>query len=592
MKKLFYATLVALAGLAVASCDPEQGNQDGETVAPVLGNIQGAVLDAKGADITTTYTAADFGQRVSINYALFVDKAGNQMAKKSEVKASIADGQITMTQANLSLAIMALGIEVGEEVEVELALYAYVGSTITSSALVSNYVKATFTTCAATIDPDTLPKVWVIGNHNGWSFDTVEANKDYLYDFEGNGTYSGLVYYAAKANTGWKLAIPKGTSGSYQWDDEHNWGFGEEKPEEEALTATLVCAGSSSDMKTWSHNFYWWHFTPETLELAMEAPNNWDGNATPVAFDYMYLVGTFNEWKVFDENFKMKYIPTKHTFYVDVVLGDEAKIKFVADGQLSNVWYIAWGANCDWEGGDIPVEKGGSYRVYFDFNNMSYELDAAAFGTDEEGGIEVAERDFNRPDEYFIYGDVLGGDWSAPVATLGREGDTQVYSYVGLPYKAGEAFKVVKNDKEAWFGVAAGEYVGALNTLTGTDNFAFASDGYLDVKFDAEAGKVTVSDAAIQGWGVIGNINGGSWNADVAMTKNGNIWTSPEISFEGEFKIRLAGNWAAGDYGAAEEGVTAVKGTPVALAAGGKNITYNGTAAVEFDEVALTITLK
>ena len=76
------------------------------------------------------------------------------------------------------------------------------------------------------------------------------------------------------------------------------------------------------------------------------------------------------------------------------------------------------------------------------------------------------------------------------------------------------------------------------------------------------------------------------------MTQDGHIWTSPSINFQGEFKIRLAGNWAAGDYGAAEEGVTATLNTPIALAAGGKNITYNGTAVLVFDEEALTITLK
>ena len=587
--------MIALAGLAFASCDPTTNdvNGGGSTKAPALGNIESAVLDAKGADITTTYTAADFGQKgLIINYAIFVDKAGNNMAGKSQVKATIENGTITIKQSELSLAIMALGVEVGEEVEVEFALYAYVGSTINNNALVSNHIMATFTTCAATIDADSLPKVWVIGNMNGWSFDNVAANKDYLYDFEGNGTYSGLVYYAAKANTGWKLAIPAGSAGAYQWDDEHNWGFGDDIPEEEALSATLVCAGSSSDMKKWSHNFYWWHFTPETLELKMEAPDNWDGTATPVGFDYMYLVGSFNGWKTMDAAYKMKYIPTRHTFYADLTVDDGAEVKFIADGQLSNDWYIAWGADCAWEGGNIAVEKGGSYRLYFDFNNMKYEFDASMFGKDEEGGIDVAERDFNRPDEYFIYGSVLGSDWQTPAASLSRQGDTQIYSYSGLPYKAGEAFKVVKNEKEAWYGVGAGEYTGTLNTLTGTDDFAFANDGFLDIQFDAEAGKVTVSDAAIQGWGVIGNINDTSWSTDVAMTKSGSVWTSPEINFQGEFKIRLAGNWAAGDYGAAEEGVTAVVGTPIALAAGGKNITYNGKAILEFDEDALTITLK
>jgi len=586
--------MIALAALAAVACQEKgpSGN-DGETKAPVLGAIQGVVLDAKGADITTTYEAADFGQQgLIINYALFVDKAGNKMAGKQEVTAAIADGKITVSQANMSLAIMSLGYEVDEEADVDLALYAYVGSAVTSSALVSNYVTAKFTTCAAKVDPNTLPKIWVIGNFNGWSFDNVATNCDYLYDFEGNGTYSGLVYYAAKANTGWKMAIPSGSAGDYKWDDTANWGFGDEVPEEEALTATLVCKGSSSDMKKWSHNFYEWHFTPETLELKMEAPDNWDNTPTPVGFDYMYLVGNFNDWKEFDDSFKMKYIPTTHTFYVDAELPDNAEIKFIADGQLSNKWYIAWGENGEWEAGNIKVEKGGKYRVYFDFNAKSYTLDTAAFGQEEEGGIDVAIRDFNKPDEYFIYGNVMGSDWSKPVGTLAKDGDTEVYKYQGLPYKAGETFKIVKNEKEVWYGVSQGSYDGTLNKLTGDNDFKFEKDGVFDVEFNAETEQVTIHDAAIQGWAVIGNVGGTSWSKDFVMTQNGNIWTSETIAFEGEFKIRFGGNWAAGDYGATEEGVTAVLDTPIALSAGGKNIKYEGEAKAVFDAENLTLTLK
>ena len=592
MKKLFYATLVALAGLAVASCNPTNDVEGGgETKAPVLSNIEGAVLDAQGADITTTFTAADFGQSVSINYALYVDKAGNNMANKSEVKADIANGTISMTQANLSLAIMALGVEVGEEVEVEFALIASVGS----ATLTSNLVKATFTTCAATIDADTLPKVWVIGNFNDWSFDNVEANKDYLYDFEGNGTYSGLVYYAAKAISGWKIAIPNGTAGAYGWNDDANWGFPEAgaAAEDEALTATLECAGGSKDMKSWAHNFYWWHFTPETLELKMEAPNNWDGNATPVGFDQMYLVGSFNGWTTFDPDHIMKYIPTKHTFYADVTLAAGDEVKFIADGQLSNDWYIAWGEDCAWEGGNITVETAGSYRIYFDFNNMTYSLDASMFGKDEEGGIDVAERDVNRPDSYHIYGSVLGTNWDKAAADLERDGETSMYKLIGLAYNAGEEFKVVKNDKEVWYGVSAGEYKGSLFTLTGTDNFQFDKDGGLDICFDAENQKVEIFDSAIQGWAVIGNIGDDNWSIDYAMTKEGDVWTSEalDIKYDGSTtwgcKIRKYGSWTL-NYGVGE---TLAAGTAMPAVAGGGNINYNGKAKIQFNEADLTLTI-
>ena len=89
MKKFFYATMVALAGLAFAACNPTDANEQGggsSTKAPVLGTIEGAVLDIAGNDIVITFTEADFGQKVSIDYALYVDKVGNKMADKSLVK--------------------------------------------------------------------------------------------------------------------------------------------------------------------------------------------------------------------------------------------------------------------------------------------------------------------------------------------------------------------------------------------------------------------------------------------------------------------------------------------------------------------------
>ena len=600
MKKFVYGLM--FLGLLAVSCEEPIVPDTDDTKAPVLGNIAGAVLDAKGADITTTFEAADFGKEAAgatIHYGLYVDKDGASLANKVEVPATIAEGKISFTQANLSLTLQSLGAAVGDEVKAEFALYAYLGSDVNSNSLVSNTVKATFTVCEAEVNFDTYNKVWVIGNFNGWDFGNVAANKDYLYDVEGNGTYSGLVYYDAKAANGWKIAIPRDNGdGTYSWNDESNWGFpeGGAAPELEALTATLECAGGSKDMKVWAHNFYWWHFTPETLELKMEAPDNWDGAKTPVGFDQMYLVGSFNGWKTFDADYVMKYIPTRHTFFVDVTLEAGAEIKFIADGQLSNDWYIAWGEDCSWEGGNIKVDAAGSYRVYFNFNAMSYTLDTAAFGKNEEGAIDVAVRDVNRPDEYHIFGSVLGGDWSKSVADLDRDGETSVYKYIGLAYNAGEEFKIVKNDKEAWFGVGNGQYTGTLFTLTGTDNWAFDKTGGLDITFNAETQQATIEDSPVQGWAVVGNVNGSSWNEDFPMTQNGDIWTSDvlEISYDGAntwgCKIRKYRSWTL-QYGL-EKGVAVAANTALSVKpSDNDNITYNGKAKLVFDAAKETVTI-
>ena len=178
MKKYFSALCIAAVGLAMAACTPkEEIKPGGETVAPELGEIQGCVLDNAGPDIVVDYKAADFGTSAVINYALFVDQAGKDMATKQQVKAKAEGGKLTISQVNLNNAIIALGAAVNTEVAVELQLVAYLGSTIGTASLESNIVSANFTTCLAqTIDYDTYDYVYTIGAFNDWKFEEAPGD--------------------------------------------------------------------------------------------------------------------------------------------------------------------------------------------------------------------------------------------------------------------------------------------------------------------------------------------------------------------------------------------------------------------------------
>ena len=627
MKRFFSIFAAGMMAVAlIVSCDPENGGnggEEGDEKAPVLKAIAGAVLDAKGAPITTTYDAADFGVATSIGYELAVAKSGTDMAEEVVINADIAAGTISMKQGNLSLALQKLGFAVGDEAEVEFALYAYIGSSRGRNSLRSNLVKATFTVCAAKPDDSDLDKIEVVGNFNDWGSEGAAKNGSYLYKYGEEEVYSGLIYYAAKAVNGWKLRIPTPDG---NWQDTANWGIDENELATVTAQATelydsapnhpefselnLACAGSSKDIKVFNHNFYFWVFENPSAtggKLTVKTEKDWNGTDRPYAFDYMYLVGKFNTWKEFDENYKMKYIPKTHTFYVDATLGDNDEIKFIADAQLDNNWFIAWGKDLAWESSDnIPVEKGGNYRVYFDFNHMEYSLDADAYGKDEEGGIEVAERDLDRPDQYFIVGSIMGKTWDDVDLELNLDSNTGIYTYYGLSYKVGDAFKVVKNQKVEWYGVGQGAYAGTRNTLTGTDNFEFSADGGFDVSFNPADGKVTVNDCTIPGWGVKGNIKvdgkDDGWNTTFPMKLEGGIWVSDEldIMYDGTstwgFKLCLYGNWNAGDIGVAA-GTEPQRGVPMPavdkLATGdNSNICFNGKGKVKFDPAAMTITIE
>ena len=615
-----------MAAAVIVSCnkDPQEGVGEGDEKAPVLKAIDGAVLDAKGAPITTTFEAADFGVSTSIGYELAVAKAGTDMKDEAVVNADIAAGNISMKQGNLSLAIQKLGFAVGDEAEVEFALYAYIGSSRGKNSLRSNLVKATFTVCAAKQDDSALDKIEVIGDFDGWSSDGVAKAGAYIYKYGEDNVYSGLVYYNAKAVNGWKLRIPTADG---NWDDSANWGIDENEltnvnaqakelydsdpTHPEIKEITLACAGSSKDMKIFNHNFYYWIFDRTSNKLKVDQHDTWATQNQPMAFDYMYLVGDFNSWKEFDENTKMKYIPKQHTFYLDVTLEEGKGLKFLADGQAADKWYLQWGIGAE-DGkaayrGDNITTPAGNVRVYFDYNHMEYSFDASAYGTEEEGGVDVAERALDRPDEYFIVGSVMGKTWDDLDLSLGLNSETGIYTYSGLSYKVGDAFKVVKNQKAEWYGVGAMEpYTGTRNTLTGTDNFEFQKASGFDVSFNPTTGKVTIADCAIPGWGVKGNImkdgKDDAWNSTFPMKLEGGIWVSDELEilYDGAntwgFKLCLYGNWDAGDIGVAD-GTTPQKGVAMQAvnkleAGANSNINFNGKGKVKFDPTAMTITIE
>lgn len=606
MKKFFYSLMIVLAGLSVYSCkddSKETGGKGAQGTAPVLGEIQGAVLDASGADITTTYEAADFGQSgIIINYALFVDKSGNKMAGKQQVTATIGEGRIAMTQSNLSLAIQKLGIEVGEEAEVDLALYAYVGSVINSSALVSNYVTATFTPCAADIDDNaTYDRLYIIGALNTWNWDKAQEQNDFIYDYGEDGIYSGLVYYRAQTNNIFKIAYPlTDASGNLQWDDKANYGTLDGAvltPEE--YPVQLRCDGGSGNIDAFAYNFYVMQFDRNELTLTVREGHNWEADV-PFRFDYLYLCGVGGDWTEFKEEFEMKYIPSKHKFCIDVETAAESEFKFLADGAFANNWYLAWGQD---ESGALKVDganiklPAGKNRVYFDINRNSYSIEPSTYGTDE-GQIEVLERERNveRPKKYYLRGSMYGDtEWANGLEMSANE-DNTVYSYDGLEVSAEDMFKIVidNNWASGSFGAASEEPI-TLGTA-----FAAVKDGKnikvgkacgVDVVFNVTDGEITVTESKSQAWTVIGMIGDSAWDADFAMSEKDGVWTSESLEIKGDFKIRKNGAWSQNRGVAA--GATVTVGTPFDAERNGGNITgITGSHVVVYDSVNDQITIK
>lgn len=602
MKKIIYATMVALAGLAFAACNPTDVNEQGggsSTKAPVLGTIEGAVLDIAGNDIVITFTEADFGQRVSIEYALYVDKVGNKMADKSLVKTEISGTNITITQANLSLAIQKLGFEVGEEAEVEFALYATVGS----KELVSDYVKATFTVCAAEVDDNaSFDRLYVIGALNSWSWDKVAEQNDFIYDYASNGVYSGLVYYRAQTNNIFKIAYPRtDDEGKLQWDDNANYGTLDGAvltPEEYPIQ--LRCNGGSGNIDAFAYNFYLLSFDRNEMVLTVEEGTNWAATV-PVRFDYMYVAGVGDDWTAFSAAQQMKYIPSKHKFCIDVNTEKEGSFKFLADGGYvgDQEWYLNWGiddaGNLKMDGGNITLPAGKN-RIYLSLNTYEYSIDSSKYGVDEgQEDVAIRETGVERPKKYYLRGSLYGdAEWKNG-HELGANEDNTIYSIDGVELTADDEFKIVINNNwdEGSFGAAADVVVGeAFSVSKSGGNIKVGAAGGFDIAFNVEGSTVTIKKSASQDWSVIGDIEGGdAWGKDFAMTEKDGVWTSETLNIKGEFKIRKNGAWSQ-NRGVAE-GVTPAVGTAFDTARNGGNIAgITGSHVVVYDANTDQITIK
>lgn len=114
-----------------------------------------------------------------------------------------------------------------------------------------------------------------------------------------------------------------------------------------------------------------------------------------------------------------------------------------------------------------------------------------------------------------------------------------------------------------------------FEAVPGGDNIAVAS-GFHYVTYNPAEETLTVNDT----WGVIGMVNGTSWNADVAMypTPEG-LFVSDTFEAQGEFKIRYAGDWAVNRGGncpgVGEEFAVVDGGDNISVPAGNYYIVYN-----------------
>jgi len=568
MKKIYSIALTLLAGVALTSCVEEKltvFNPENIT-AQTLANIEGVTLDADGADVTTTYNAADFGLQAPASYTLYAVPSNAADAEPAKVTATIADGTIKIKQKDLNTTLLNLGAVADTEFSADFYLMAFLcndkGAAVAGTEVKSNTVTAVFTPYSADLlDKDVYDHIWIIGSAaevGAWAHDKVYQ---FLYNYNKDGkTFEGTIDYGTGAADGWKL------TGIAGWDDSCNWGSEAQAEDAEPASVTLISSGGSKDIKCYSKRFYKWSFDKDAMVLTKV-----------YGFDNVGIVGTFNSWKADDANCKMEYNAYYHRFYKDYTFSDDSKLKFTCD----DTWDLNWGVDCVNGGDDIDV-KAGSYRVYLDLNKMEYSFSTAMYGKDEPAG-DAGNTEPEEPETYEGWGIIgVGGDWDNDIAMSEKDGVWTGYASL----TTSDSFKLRKD--AAWtenYGGVCETLGTAFTAVPGGDNITVPADGFYKIVLNTNDTTITITESEV--WSLIGAFN--NWGGDVDMELVDGKWVSPATKISGEFKIRYNHAWGVNRGGAMEE-----IGKEFAAVDGGDNIKIETEAEyiVTYDPAAETILVE
>lgn len=476
MKKLLYSIL-ALAGVAVTSCTQEHIDVQyipENAVAPTLGAIEGCDLSEGGADIVVEYTKADFGVATASGHNLYISKS-EDMADMKKAKATFTDTTITLTQADINVVALDFA-EAGSEIDLYFAVVANLntdkGAAVAGSDLRSNVVKATFKSYVADVLPtEKFDKVWVIGNYCGWD----HAKTQFLFDYTASGNvYSGVIDFAdaegvSLANTGFKL------TGIAGWDDTCNWGEETKATEvDEPASIQLITGGGSQDIMRYAKRFYGFEFDKTTLVLKKA----WGA-------DQIGIIGLNGDWET---DIVMEYNPKWTRFYADIDAAADTEMKFRADAG----WDLNWGVDCAQGGDNIPVPAG-QYRVYFNPATGLIELNAKAYGTEEDTGAgtdtpDVPEGPVTEPDRWGVVGTIT--EWGGQADLYMSEVGENLFVRNGVTVTADDQFKIRFNNDWAVNYGAAGDVepfavtVGEKLTLAAGGKNLSAPAGTYDIYFN------------------------------------------------------------------------------------------------------------
>ena len=587
--------LLAAAFLAAGCVDqraPMAIYDPANTTAPTLSNVATVTtLAPDGEDIVIDFGNADYGISCAVRYTLYASVTSD-FESPEVMAATIADGKATMTQKSLNSYILNKGGVPDQECTVYFRLHSDMSNdqntAVSGTELSSNVASGVFVPYDMLVsDKDTYKYIYVIGSYCNWKH--TDPTLQFLFNYaKDDKTYSGIIDFGNKAADGFKL------TGGADWNN-GNWGVNTEAaaPGTEAGSVSLIDDGGSGNIACYSDRFYMFSFDKSSLTLTKE-----------YSFNQMGVIGLNGDW---DNDVVMEYNPGYNRFYADVTANSNTAFKF----RLNGTWGTNWGDSgkgLEQGGGDIPIAEG-NYRIYFDVNKMEYQVSAGMYGQPEPGLPEVAPAPV-KPTAWSLAGNF--NSWNAADEAYNLSNlDGDFWVLRSASFAAGDEFKLVANhdwsnenyggpEENSTSTIEAGNPYGVYKPEMGVEfelggkNIQILEAGEYDIILNYES-KTLVVNKHVKGFSLIGAINGDTWKWDVMMSQEGNVWTSPTVSIEGEFKIRYNYSWADADcYGAPEAGFVPTIGASFVASQPGSDITVaeKGHYKVSFNSETKEVTIN
>lgn len=581
MKPLHYITALAAAVGLSAGCqnleevmiaDPSQ------IVPPVLNSLSTEEISVTnenlGNTVTFAWDEADFGVMAQVNYSV---EASYGNSGKVVLFSGINGTSVSLTyetinyMIGLSGELGGLGVPLDTPTDIEY----FIGASIGNSR--EKYYSSPITVKTTVIYAEPIyPTVWVIGKYCLWE----HGRSQFLFSFGNDANFEGIIDfgsgYSSHVSEGFKI------TGAANWENSTgNWGLGQEKPEEEAETITLVNGGGNIQ-NVYLRRYYSFRYNTSTRVLTKQ-----------MSFDRVTCTLNGSEEE-------MKFNTEKQRFYIDMTLavGDQMTFSII-DGDQTTVLGSREDEKLDGEASDpITVQTSGNFRIYVDLNCSAdrwYRLSAEDYMSGD--GPEEPEPGTEPSNSWGIVGSV--NNWGnadaegviTPDFEMSEENGFFVYR--NLTLTVSDEFKIRFNnewDNSKNYGTTDGAAIApntekAVYTAGDSKNIKVTEDGTYDIWFNLSAQVIYIMTAGspapeFKSFGI--------WrenfqeDRDIVMFQKGNYYVAEGVELaEGSgFKIRFSNSWEQ-NYGVGP----VATGEPALIYADGSNMTVSadGTYDIYFE---------